>query len=165
MTTPDLPPVNAPHDYLSTACFHGEHDYCSAPTVSRDGPWSHIGPSYSSERDAPKAPAQCKFCKAPCRCQCHSSARTSKMPPVAGLMPDEPISEYAHLMSSGEVDLFEPVEVATYHEARPYIHLSERCPSLKRAVARGCEILRTRGRVEDLDETITLCGWCKRKRP
>lgn len=71
LTTRQPIPHIESHDYLSTACFHGEHGYCAAPTVNRDGSWNHLAPSYSSERDAPKNPAQCKFCKAPCRCQCH----------------------------------------------------------------------------------------------
>lgn len=44
-----------PHEYLSTACLHGEHGYCAAP-VGQAGP---------------KVPARCKFCAAPCRCECH----------------------------------------------------------------------------------------------
>jgi hypothetical protein len=59
------------HDYLSTACLHGHHGYCAAPTVTRDGEWATVGPSYSSLRDDPKIPARCKFCDANCRCACH----------------------------------------------------------------------------------------------
>lgn len=44
-----------PHVYLSTACLHGEHDYCNAM----------IG--YAGE----KRPARCKFCDATCICECH----------------------------------------------------------------------------------------------
>ncbi len=62
------------HEYVSTACLHGIHDYCAAPTVSRDGSWWRIGPSYSSELGAAKQPAQCKFCGAPCRCSCHEES-------------------------------------------------------------------------------------------
>ena len=61
------------HYYLSTACLHGQHGYCAAPVVSRDGSWKVVGPSYSGEQDAPKSPAQCKFCPAQCRCRCHRS--------------------------------------------------------------------------------------------
>jgi hypothetical protein len=43
------------HHYLSTGCFHGDHDYCS----NIDG------------RAGLKKPAQCKFCAAPCVCSCH----------------------------------------------------------------------------------------------
>lgn len=59
------------HRYLSTACLHGDHEYCVAPTVSRDGRWTSLGPSYSAARNEPKNPAECKFCDAPCRCRCH----------------------------------------------------------------------------------------------
>lgn len=59
------------HYYLSTACLHGHHSYCVAPTVIRDGDWEVVGPSYSSNRDEPKNPAQCKFCPARCICRCH----------------------------------------------------------------------------------------------
>jgi hypothetical protein len=34
------------HDYLSTACFHGQHDRCRR---------------------------QCKFCDAACNCECHKA--------------------------------------------------------------------------------------------
>jgi len=43
------------HRYLSTGCLHGEHAYCQRPT-------SPFGM---------KVPAQCKFCAAPCICDCH----------------------------------------------------------------------------------------------
>jgi hypothetical protein len=59
------------HHYLSTACLHGHHDYCAAPTVSREGGWQVIGPSYSSKPGEAKTPAQCKFCDARCICPCH----------------------------------------------------------------------------------------------
>lgn len=47
------------HDYRSTGCLHGEHDYCRCD-VGRSGP---------------KTPGQCKFCAAPCRCGCHAESR------------------------------------------------------------------------------------------
>jgi hypothetical protein len=53
MTVPDRDP--GPHDYLSTACLHHEHDYCKN-TAGQAGP---------------KQPAQCKFCSAACTCPCH----------------------------------------------------------------------------------------------
>lgn len=43
------------HEYLSTSCFHGHHEYCRSMT------------GYQGN----KRPAQCKFCDAKCRCQCH----------------------------------------------------------------------------------------------
>lgn len=43
------------HVYLSTSCFHGEHDYCKA----------------KAGRVGAKVPATCKFCGAPCICRCH----------------------------------------------------------------------------------------------
>ncbi len=43
------------HEYLSTGCYHGEHDYCAAMT-------GHQGE---------KRPATCKFCPAACVCPCH----------------------------------------------------------------------------------------------
>jgi len=36
-----------PHDYLSTSCLHGLHERCA------------------------EKGARCKFCAAPCRCECH----------------------------------------------------------------------------------------------
>lgn len=43
------------HNYLSTACLHGLHDRCGEKQAERgeDGP------------------PHCKFCDAPCRCECH----------------------------------------------------------------------------------------------
>lgn len=43
------------HEYLSTSCLHGRHEYCAAM----------IGLSGA------KRPAQCKFCEAGCVCACH----------------------------------------------------------------------------------------------
>ena len=52
------------HEYLSTGCFHGDmvlpdgrsgHEYCQGDT-------GHAGS---------KQPARCKFCHAPCICECH----------------------------------------------------------------------------------------------
>lgn len=46
------------HVYLATACLHGLHSYCK----------SDFGVG-----GIPKTggPSQCKFCKAPCMCDCH----------------------------------------------------------------------------------------------
>lgn len=43
------------HHYLATSCLHGEHAYCQGET-------GKVGA---------KAPAECKFCQAPCSCPCH----------------------------------------------------------------------------------------------
>jgi hypothetical protein len=45
------------HRYLSTSCFHEEHDYCKTDALRYDG--TH------------KIAATCKFCEAPCICACH----------------------------------------------------------------------------------------------
>ncbi len=52
---------NGLHRYWSTHCRHGRHDDCDATTIG--GP---LG--------APRKPAQCKTCEAPCRCRCHAPA-------------------------------------------------------------------------------------------
>lgn len=46
------PPI---HIYLSTACLHGEHAYCQSVHGAA----------------GLKTPAVCKFCQAPCICDCH----------------------------------------------------------------------------------------------
>lgn len=46
------------HSYLSTGCYHGQHDYCR----------SSIGVVGA------KTPGRCKFCEARCRCACHAEA-------------------------------------------------------------------------------------------
>lgn len=47
------------HVYLSTSCFHGNHDYCQRER-------GLIGL---------KTPGVCKFCTAPCVCKCHAEKR------------------------------------------------------------------------------------------
>lgn len=49
----------SPHEYLSTSCFHGEHEYCQSTTGS------------NGETEWAKAPSSCKFCGMPCICSCH----------------------------------------------------------------------------------------------
>lgn len=46
------------HVYLSTACLHGEHEYCQG-AVTREG--------------EEKIPGKCKFCDSKCCCVCHWS--------------------------------------------------------------------------------------------
>lgn len=43
------------HEYLSTACFHGIHDYCGCKQRERGD----------------TTPPHCKFCDSPCLCPCH----------------------------------------------------------------------------------------------
>jgi hypothetical protein len=43
------------HRYLSTGCFHGDHDYCKSMTGLNGA----------------KRPAECKKCGAKCQCPCH----------------------------------------------------------------------------------------------
>jgi len=50
------------HYYLSTACLHAKHDYCSA----------------DEGRDGPKTPQACKWCNAACVCPCHHKPDTSR---------------------------------------------------------------------------------------
>lgn len=51
------------HDYLSTGCLHGEHEYCQNSTGAAGA----------------KTPAECKFCKAPCRCACHQKRHEGQL--------------------------------------------------------------------------------------
>ncbi len=48
-----------PHDYLSTACLHGRHDYCACDV-------GIVGA---------KKPNTCKWCDAQCRCTCHDTGK------------------------------------------------------------------------------------------
>jgi hypothetical protein len=43
------------HLYLSTSCYHDDHEYCQSDTGLAGA----------------KTPAVCKFCKSPCTCDCH----------------------------------------------------------------------------------------------
>lgn len=52
------------HEYLSTGCLHGDHAYCQGTTGA-------VGA---------KRPAECKFCGAPCICDCHKPAVTDEQP-------------------------------------------------------------------------------------
>lgn len=58
-----LTPTRDPdeHVYLSTACLHGEHGYCQ----------HHTGLSGA------KTPGVCRFCAAPCVCECHAATQTA----------------------------------------------------------------------------------------
>lgn len=49
------------HVYLSTGCFHGDHDYCKAMTGLNGA----------------KRPASCKKCGAKCICGCHGAEETA----------------------------------------------------------------------------------------
>ena len=49
------------HEYLSTSCLHGRHEYCASQTGS------------NGETEWAKTPARCKFCDAPCVCPCHAA--------------------------------------------------------------------------------------------
>lgn len=51
------------HVYLSTSCFHGDHNYCKRET-------GLIGT---------KTPACCKFCAAPCICECHRESENDSV--------------------------------------------------------------------------------------
>ncbi len=51
--------VTGGHDYLSTACLHGRHDYCANDVGIVGG----------------KKPHTCKWCDARCRCGCHQPDR------------------------------------------------------------------------------------------
>ncbi|MFF0277490.1 hypothetical protein [Streptomyces sp. NPDC004330] len=55
------------HDYLSTGCLHGD-------TVLPDGRTGHQYCQGHTGQAGAKQPAQCKFCSAPCRCACHTTA-------------------------------------------------------------------------------------------
>lgn len=46
------------HEYLSTGCLHGRHDYCRN----------------DKGQAGPKKPGRCKFCDAKCQCPCHQEA-------------------------------------------------------------------------------------------
>lgn len=50
------------HVYLSTGCFHGEHEYCQSKTGLK----------------GQKKPASCKFCCAGCVCWCHENREKKK---------------------------------------------------------------------------------------
>lgn len=59
-TTPQVeePPT---HRYLSTACLHGDHIYCTM----------------DQGMNGAKKPATCKFCDARCVCACHPWSPTA----------------------------------------------------------------------------------------
>ncbi|MFP8944740.1 hypothetical protein ACLIYM_25355 [Streptomyces fenghuangensis] len=54
------------HVYLSTGCLHGQHGYCQGKNGLAGA----------------KTPASCKFCAAPCVCDCHHGDETAA--PVEG---------------------------------------------------------------------------------
>jgi hypothetical protein len=54
--TPPPPGSTREHVYLSTGCWHGDHDYCQSMTGLNGA----------------KRPAECKKCRAKCICGCHT---------------------------------------------------------------------------------------------
>lgn len=52
-----------PHVYLSTSCFHNDHNYCKRET-------GLLGT---------KIPGVCKFCQAPCICWCHRETESDSV--------------------------------------------------------------------------------------
>ncbi len=54
------------HEYLSTACWHGDHNYCQSMTGYQGA----------------KRPGRCKFCDAKCTCWCHRAGVTNYKKPV-----------------------------------------------------------------------------------
>lgn len=52
-----------PHVYLSTSCFHGDHNYCKRETGLLGN----------------KIPGVCKFCQAPCICSCHAEKESDSV--------------------------------------------------------------------------------------
>lgn len=50
-------PATTGHVYLSTGCFHGDHDYCKAMTGLNGA----------------KRPGECKHCGTKCQCGCHGT--------------------------------------------------------------------------------------------
>lgn len=50
------------HEYLSTGCLHGRHDYCQSDKGDNGAVSWH------------KMPGECKFCAAKCTCPCHEGA-------------------------------------------------------------------------------------------
>lgn len=50
-------PDQKAHMYMSTGCFHDDHDYCQATTGLH----------------GEKHPGRCKFCAARCVCPCHTT--------------------------------------------------------------------------------------------
>jgi hypothetical protein len=59
-----MPDVSTVHEYLSTGCLHGRHDYCAAMT------------GYQGTKRA----ARCKFCDAACICECHGQTMEGGTP-------------------------------------------------------------------------------------
>lgn len=65
-----------PEGYRSTSCRHDNHDYCQSSIVRAIANPDSPRPMPTV---IPKDPAQCKFCGAPCTCQCHTDARRTEL--------------------------------------------------------------------------------------
>lgn len=70
----EVAPDGTTHTYWSTHCRHGNHDACSAVTLSGGTGHTGIGPATF----IPRNPAQCKTCSAPCICPCHKPVPTQE---------------------------------------------------------------------------------------
>ena len=66
------------HIYLSTACMHSKHDYCQS-CERPDG--------------TAKVPGTCKFCQAPCICDCHWEARSGNASQLVSGTGDHPADD------------------------------------------------------------------------
>jgi hypothetical protein len=73
---------------------------------------------------------------------------------------------------SVEITLIEPFSISKYRAREdpagthlPYVHVYEECPSVKRALARDGEVLRSRAPVDAFlnPPAAQPCGWCLRK--
>lgn len=63
------------HRYWSTHCRHGNHEACSATTITGSGTVLRGARARRVRIERPvsieRKPAQCKTCAAPCVCPCH----------------------------------------------------------------------------------------------
>lgn len=96
------------HEYLSTGCRHGHHDYCKSMT------------GYGGE----KRPGKCKFCDAQCSCRCHWALGARLSPEGFVAQQIEVNGERAwvltHLTEAGvEVKLLGDQDVAGWVELAP----------------------------------------------
>jgi hypothetical protein len=76
----------------------------------------------------------------------------------------------SYLRADREVTLIEPLSLSKYSQQDvdtplPYVHIYEECPSVKAALRRDGEVLRSRAPVDAFlnPPAAQPCGWCLRK--
>lgn len=105
-------------------------------------------------------------------CRANPDVQFEHPAPAAGFGPAPERVTVSYLRAERDVTLIEPLTTSkhTAREVRtstllPFIHIFEECPSVKAALRRDGEVLRSRAPVDAFlnPPAAQPCGWCLRK--